>query len=163
MNAFLEALPSVLRAAGESDEVAFAAAVAAWRNVAGETLRDLAIPVQLVDNTLTVAVEDAIWQKQLESMRGQFLFRLKSILGQPLVRMLTFRVAPETVAAARKARLRQLDSLDDFKDDSVIPLELLSAAACIQDPKLRAAFVSAANRSLTRQQKDRKRDASNRS
>lgn len=162
MNAFIEALPSVLRAAGESDEVAFAAAVAAWKVVAGETLRDLAIPTSLIDNTLAVAVEDAIWQKQLEAMRGQFLFRLKSILGQPLVRTLSFRVEPETVTAARKARALHLDRFDDF-ENSVIPLELLSAAACIQDPKLRAAFISAANKSLNRQEKDRKRDANNRS
>jgi len=36
------------------------------------------------------AVPDAIWQRQLHSMRGQMLFRVNSLLGQPLVGSIEF-------------------------------------------------------------------------
>jgi len=122
--------------------------------VAGEALRELAIPTKLVQNTLTVAVADAIWKTQLEAMRGQFLFRLNSILGQPLVRLLEFRIQPEIVAAAGSIRCSKNSSVN--RDDSPIPSELLSAAASIRDESLRRAFLAAATSSLNRQANDRK-------
>jgi predicted nucleic acid-binding Zn ribbon protein len=64
---------------GRSNEVAEAAAIAAWKHAAGDGLKDHAVPVKLQERTLTVAVADAIWQKQLHSMRGQLLFRVNSI------------------------------------------------------------------------------------
>src|ERR1043165_2178473 len=90
MNQLIKSLPNVLRAAGGSAEVAEAAAIAAWKFAAGEGLKDRAVPVKLEQRTLTVAVADAIWQKQLHSMRGQLLFRVNSILGKPLVSALEF-------------------------------------------------------------------------
>ncbi|HUE83390.1 MAG TPA: DUF721 domain-containing protein [Pyrinomonadaceae bacterium] len=154
MDAFIRALPAVLRAAGDSEEVIYAAVVVAWRDVAGEALRELAIPTKLVQNTLTVAVPDAIWKTQLEAMRGQFLFRLNSILGRPLVRLLEFRIQPEIVAAAGSVRCSKNSSVN--RDDSPIPSELLSAAASIRDESLRRAFLAAATSSLNRQANDRK-------
>ncbi len=155
MDAFIRALPAVLRAAGDSEEVTYAAVVVAWRDVAGEALRELAIPTSLVQKTLTIAVADAIWKTQLEAMRGQFLFRLNSILGQSLVRLLEFRVQPEIVAAAGRVR-RSNDTSSTNSSESLVPSELLSAAASIRDERLRSAFLAAATSSLNRQANDRK-------
>ena len=85
MDDLIRVLPKLLRAAGEAEEVAEAAALAAWRRVAGESLRGCAVPFRLYRKTLGVAVPDTTWQKQLEAMSGQLLFRLNSILGQALV------------------------------------------------------------------------------
>ena len=95
MNQLIKSLPTILRAAGDSAEVAEAAAIAAWKHAAGDGLKDHAVPVKLENRTLTVAVADAIWQKQLNSMRGQLLFRVNTILGQPLVGAIEFVIDPK--------------------------------------------------------------------
>src|SRR6185503_6283007 len=95
MNQLIKSLPGVLRAAGDSTEVAEAAAIAAWKHAAGNGLKEHAVPLKLEDRTLTIAVADAIWQKQLHSMRGQLLLRVNSILGKPLVGALDFVVDPK--------------------------------------------------------------------
>src|ERR1041384_86239 len=105
MDDLWRALPELLRAAGEGEEVAEAAVCVTWRRIAGEQLRGQAVPFRLYRKTLTVAVADATWQKQLERVSGQLLFRLNSVLGQPLVTYIEFRVDPQTVRIER-ARLR---------------------------------------------------------
>jgi predicted nucleic acid-binding Zn ribbon protein len=90
MEALIKVLPAVLRASGNAPEVAEAAALAAWKHAAGEQLKEHALPLSLQDRTLKVAVRDAIWQKQLHSMRGQMLYRMNSLLGQPIVGALEF-------------------------------------------------------------------------
>src|SRR3569832_280351 len=84
MNQLIKSLPQVLRASGNAAEVAEAAAIAAWKHAAGDGLKEHAVPLRLKNHMLIVAVADRIWQKQLTSMRGQMLFRINSILGQPL-------------------------------------------------------------------------------
>src|SRR5919107_3574000 len=103
MDDLFRAIPKLLRAAGESEEVFEAAACAAWRRVAGEGVRGCAVPFRLYRKTLVVAVPDAAWQKQLEAVSGQLLFRLNSILGQALVTYIEFRIDPRTVAVARES------------------------------------------------------------
>src|SRR5215208_783524 len=98
MNQLIKSLPMVLRAAGDSAEVAEAAAIAAFKFAAGEGLKLRAVPVKLDNRTLTVAVADTIWQKQLHSMRGQLLFRVNSILGQSIVGAIEFVVDPKLAA-----------------------------------------------------------------
>ena len=145
MNQLIKSLPQVLRAAGSSPEVAEAAAVAAWKHAAGEGLKEHAVPVKLEQRTLTIAVADAIWQKQLHSMRGQLLFRINSILGQPLVGTLEF------VIDAKLARKRvEQSSPPEETPDNEIPLELWSAASAIQDKALRKQFLKTALISLRR-------------
>src|ERR1044071_4733227 len=90
MNQLIKSLPQVLKAAGSSAEVAEAAAIAAWKHAAGDGLKEHAVALKLENRTLTIAVADPIWQKQLTSTRGQLLFRVNSILGQPLVSTLDF-------------------------------------------------------------------------
>ena len=92
MEGLIKTLPAVVRASGNAPEVIEAAAIAAWKHAAGENLKDHAVPVSLQDRILRVAVADAIWQKQLHTMRGQMLFRVNSLLGQPLVSSIEFVV-----------------------------------------------------------------------
>jgi len=145
MNQLIKSLPGVLRAAGNSTEVAEAAAIAAWKHAAGDGLKEHAVPLKLENRTLTIAVADAIWQKQLHSMRGQLLFRVNSILGKPLVGALDFVIDPKLA----KLSVEPLEREEEFLDNEV-PLELWSAASAIQDKDLRKKFLRTALLSLRR-------------
>lgn len=92
MEALIKSLAAVVRASGNAPEVIEAAAIAAWKHTAGAQLNDHAVPLGLTDRTLRIAVADVIWQKQLHAMRGQMLFRVNSLLGQPLVGAIEFVV-----------------------------------------------------------------------
>src|SRR5918997_4715348 len=102
MDDLIRALPKLLRAAGEAEEVAEAASFVAWRRVAGEALRGCAVPFRLYRKTLVVAVPDATWRRQLEGVSGQLIFRLNSLLGQALVTYIEFRVDREAVEHERE-------------------------------------------------------------
>lgn len=150
MKQLIKSLPAILRAAGDSEEVAEAAAIAAWKHAAGEGLKDRAVAVRLENRTLRISVADAIWQKQLRSMRGQLLFRVNTILGQPLVGTLEFVIDPNLVthrAAPEKPLDQQLDN--------EVPLELWSAANAINDRELRRSFLKTAAMALKRRESKR--------
>jgi len=144
MNQLIKSLPQVLRASGNSAEVAEAAAIAAWKHAAGEGLKEHAVALKLENRTLTVAVADPIWQKQLTSMRGQLLYRVNTILGQPLVSAFNFVIDRERA----KPRIEQPEQ--DEPIDNEVPLELWSAANAIHDPELRKNFLKTALLSLKR-------------
>ena len=144
MNQLIKSLPGVLRAAGDSTEVAEAAAIAAWKHAAGDGLKEHAVPLKLEQRTLRVAVVDAIWQKQLHSMRGQLLFRVNSILGQPVVSAIEFEIDSKLF----KTRSEQPPPEEPL--DNEVPLELWSAANAIHDKELRKSFLKTAMTALRR-------------
>src|SRR5262245_21849381 len=111
MNQLIKSLPQVLRAVGNSTEVAEAAAIEAWKHAAGDGLKEHAVALKLENRTLAVAVADPIWQKQLTSMRGQLLFRVNSILGQPLVSALNFVIEPKLANAHVELPVQQDEPL----------------------------------------------------
>lgn len=151
MDDLIRALPKLLRTAGEEEAVAEAAAIVAWRRVAGEPLRGQAVPFRLYRKTLIVAVIDRTWQKQLEAVSGQLLFRLNSLLGQPLVTYIEFRVDPKTVRAERaRLHLSKEDRQAQEKRALKNAYELHTAAAAIQDDELRHRFLLAAGSCIGR-------------
>jgi hypothetical protein len=140
MDKLFKTMPAILRAAGASDEVSEAACIAAWREAVGDGLSSHAVPLRLRNKTLVVAVADNLWQRQLEQMRGQLLFRLNSVLGAAQVRSIEWRIEPGTVTRARKAAAPDRKVVNDYR----VPVELLQAAANINDVELRRAFLAAA-------------------
>ena len=145
MNQLIKSLPQVLRASGNAAEVAEAAAIAAWKHACGDGLKEHAVALKLENRTLTVAVADPIWQKQLTAMRGQLLYRVNTILGQPLVNAFNFVIDRERV----KPRVEQPEHDEELLDNEV-PLELWSAANTIHDKELRKNFLKTALLSLKR-------------
>lgn len=139
METFINVLPAVIAASGGSEEVLAAACVGAWKHAVGDTLSERAIAEELHGATLFVAVADKIWQKQLEQMRDQFLFRLNKVLGRPLVKTLEFRIAPERFRVEHSGSRVNIET-----PRHAIPIELLSAASAIEDAGLRKAFLGAA-------------------
>lgn len=135
-----------MKAAGGSTEVAQAACFVAWKQIAGEALSGNAVPLRLDDRTLVIAVADATWQKQMQSLSGQLLFRLNSLLGQPVVTYLEFCEDPRTVTQARLT----LTSSEKSRELAPVPAELVSAAAGIHDKDLRRAFLGAASSCIRR-------------
>jgi len=149
MDNLIKSLPSVLRATAGSPEVAQAATFAAFTHSAGEGLRTHAVPCTLSDNgTLVIAVADPLWQKQLNSMVSQLIFRTNTLLGTAIVKHIEFQVDPVVVHAKRKP----IVTPEEIKD-SDIPLELRSAANAIHDKQLRLAFLRTAVTSIKRQEK----------
>ena len=153
MDDLIRALPKLLRAAGEAEEVAEAAAFVSWRRVAGEVLRGCAVPFRLYRKTLVVAVPDTTWQKQLEAVSGQLIFRINSLLGQALVTYVEFRVDPQTVQAER-ARLRMpaVDAGRQEEDALDSAAGLRAAAEAIRDDDLRRRFLIAAGSYINAQE-----------
>ena len=155
MDDLIRTLPKLLRASGEMEEVAEAAAIVAWRRVAGAALRGQAVPFRLYRKTLIVAVPDTTWQKQLENMSGQLLFRLNSLLGQAVVTFIEFRIDPRTV---QKERATLAQATEDREEQERRALrkasgELLAAASAIQDQDLRRRFLLAAGSCIDRRER----------
>jgi hypothetical protein len=88
-----------------------------------------------------------IWQKQLHAMRGQMLFRVNSILGQPVVSAIEFVVDPKVAKARAEAPKAAEQPLDNE-----VPLELWSAANAIHDKELRKSFLKTAMTALKRKE-----------
>jgi len=141
MDKLIKTLPAILRASGASEELVEAACLSAWKHAVGEGLSSHAVPVQLQEQTLVVAVADAIWKRQLEQMRGQLLYRVNSVLGQSLVKSIELRIDPQRIELARAA---QASARKGPSADYKVPAELLTAAAGIEDADLRRAFLGAA-------------------
>jgi hypothetical protein len=157
MDDLIRALPKLLRAAGENEEVLEAAALVAWRRVAGTELSRQAVPFRLYRKTLIVAVADSTWQKQLENMSGQLLFRLNSLLGQAVVTYIEFRLDPKTVAAARSANREATAEREEQESRALLRAagDLTNAAGAIQDEELRRRFLLAAGSCIDRREREK--------
>ncbi|GAC1446835.1 MAG: hypothetical protein NVSMB56_09320 [Pyrinomonadaceae bacterium] len=155
MEEMIRALPELLRAAGETDEVLEAVAFVAWRRAAGVALYEHAVPFRLYRKTLTVAVRDATWQKQLEAMSGQLLFRINSLLSQAVVTYIEFRIDTQTVERDRAHRHRTTFDRKTLQARALRSAEeVREAANAIRDESLRQCFLRAAGSCIARRRED---------
>ena len=150
MDSLIRLLSSSLDAAGDQEEIAEALAKVAWRMTAGELLRNHAVPFRLFRQTLIVSVADTIWQKQLQAISGELLFRINSILGRKAIKFVEFRIDPEAVQAARRDRRPERRGAYAEASLSSQPAELIAAAGLIRDETLRNRFLIAARSSIAR-------------
>jgi hypothetical protein len=103
----------------------------AWPAALGKRLAHRTWTTTLVGTRLVVQVEDAVWQRQLYTLRHQLLANLERLLGRGIVESLEFRVqAP----AAR--RPPQRESGPAVYDESTL----------IRDPILRKLYVASRKR-----------------
>lgn len=72
-----------------ADEIA----LAAWPVAVGERIAAKARAVAVVRGNLIVEVEDAIWKKQLFSLRSQILRKVQDLVGADTVNDVEFRLA----------------------------------------------------------------------
>jgi hypothetical protein len=143
-------LPKLVNATGANPEMTEIAARIAWTRAAGAGLRANAIPFRLFQKTLVVSVADAIWQKQMQSMSAELLFRIKRLLGRDVVDFIEFRIDPATVDRARALNLQAKEPAR--LEARPIPAELVSAASKISDGELRERFMRAAESCIARRE-----------
>ncbi len=155
MEELIRLLPNVLRAADNAQEVLEAAALAAWRRVAGEGLREHAVPFRLYEKTLIVAVADANWRNQLEGMSRKLLFRINGMLGQAVVTYIEFRIDPNTVSQVRDELYRRENEREEYEQRAMDSATgLFAAAESIKDENLRRKFLLAAGSCLERRHRE---------
>lgn len=104
---------------------------AAWPQAVGRRIASHTRVVALFGSRLVVEVEDAIWQRQLETLRGQILSKLQEVAGKETVQAVEFRPGiprrlPQRAGDARAA--------EDEADH-------------IQDPVLRRLYIASRRRS----------------
>ena len=119
----------------------------AWARAAGEGLRRNTHPSGFEGKTLTVSVMDALWQKQLQSMSAELIFRMNNLLGRGAVDELIFRIAPSDVSQAHSINRSESSRKPT---DHPLPTELMFAAGSIADEDLRARFLRAAHNLIAR-------------
>jgi len=155
MNELFRALPALLRQMEDNESLRQAVVFAAWRRIAGEGLREHAVPLRLYQKHLIVAVMSETWKKHLEHLAGQMIFKLNSTLEQPLVTFIEFRVDEETI---KQERAKHQKNAIDEETQRQIALEQVTpkmrrAADAIKDENLRYQFLLAAGSCLARKKK----------
>jgi len=118
----------------------------AWARAAGTGLSRQAVPFRLDGGRFIVSVADAIWQKQLQSMSAELIFRLNNLLGQRTVDELVFRINPSAVSEAHASAAAPAPKVTP----APAPTELLFAAGSIADHDLRDRFIRAAENCIAR-------------
>ena len=146
MDAFFRTLPGVFEAIDASPEVREAFVYAAWKRVAGAQLTERTAPFSVKDKRLVIAVGDKTWQRNLESLAPQLLFRLNAMLGRPLIEFIEFRID----AAAVEAGTSEVAETETKPDSTELPQEVFESAAAIKDDQLRKAVLNAAANCLAR-------------
>jgi hypothetical protein len=158
MNELFRLLPNLLKEFEDNRKVREAVVFATWRHIAGETLAEHAVPFQLTNKHLTVAVATDRWQKYLKDLSGQMIFKLNSALGQAIVTFIDFQVNEDFVRAEQEKRRGKTFDEDELRElalNQVSP-NLRSKADAIKDDDLRYQFLLAAGSCLARKEKLKK-------
>lgn len=134
-------IPVVLSGLGLNDSATEAVVFVAWRQTAGEMLSERTSPVEFFESRLVIAVEDRTWQRHLEDLAPQMLAQLNGKLGQGTVKFIEFRIAPASLAEAKRKRARNTKAANTR---APIAPSLVNAANDIADESLRKSFLNAA-------------------
>lgn len=94
---------------------------AAWPKAVGSKLEMRTRAVQMVRTTLVVEVEDAVWQRQLNAIRGYILKNLAGLLGPGAITDLEFRIGiprrmPQREETVSQPALLSQDEADRIAD-----------------------------------------------
>ena len=150
MDDIFSALPVLLDRHNDNEDVRRAVIFAVWRRIAGESLAGRATPVDLNEGRLIVAVSDRNWQKNLEQLAKEMIFKMDYIFGTPEVKFIEFVIDGDALRSSspRSDRAeRESAALDQINDP------LRKAADTIQDDELRRRFLLAAGSCLARQER----------
>ena len=96
-------------------------AVAAWPAAVGKRIAAHACAAALVRSCLIVEVEDLVWQKQLNTLRGQIVLRMAEVLGPGVVDDISFRPATPRRMPQREERAARPAALSSGDEADLIP------------------------------------------
>jgi predicted nucleic acid-binding Zn ribbon protein len=111
-------------------------ACALWRGVVGKRIARHARAERLVRTRLIVGVDDAVWQRQLFTMRSLILSKLQAECGAAMINEVEFRVSPPRREPQRATRSMPAQG------------HLFDEADKIIDPVLRRLYVVKRKREL---------------
>lgn len=80
-----DAVETLLRRLGWTEQVEVAAVTARWREVVGDQIADHADPLGFEDGKLTVRASSTAWATQLTLMAGQIRHRINEEFGRDIV------------------------------------------------------------------------------
>jgi hypothetical protein len=149
MQELFAVLPPLLKNYGDIEEVRESVAFAAWRTAAGEQLCGHTEPLALDGNRLIVAVADRSWQRNLEELAREMIFRINSKIGSKLVSFIEFRIDKNAFSERSPENHAEFESAA-FNE---ITEPLRQAADGIQDEELRRKFLLAAGSCLAREKR----------
>lgn len=152
MEDLFRALPALLKEFEENDELREAVTFAAWRKIAGDALREHAVPFHLYKKHLVISVRHETWKRHLERLSGEMIFKINSVLGSAVVTFIEFRVDEKTVLQERmKNRKKTISDAEqtEIALEAVSP-KLRFSADSIKDDNLRYQFLLAAGSCLAR-------------
>jgi hypothetical protein len=150
MDEIFSALPVLLDRHNDNEDVRRAVIFAVWRRMAGESLAGRAAPVDLNQNRLTIAVADRNWQRNLEQLAKEMIFKMNYIFGRPEVKFIEFVIDAGALKphSSPKDRVElEAAALDQINDP------LRKAADSIEDDEMRRRFLLAAGSCLARQER----------
>jgi len=155
MEDLFRSLPKLLKEFEDTEQVREAVAFAAWRKIAGDALGEHTVPFRLFNKHLIVAVADKTWKRHLETLSGQMIFKINSVLGKAVVTFIEFRIDEEVIS---QERLKFSHSTLTDAEQEEIALEevtptLRHSADSIKDDNLRYQFLLAAGSCLARKKK----------
>jgi hypothetical protein len=150
MDDIFSALPVLFDRHNDNEDVRRAVIFAVWRRIAGESLAGRAAPVGLNETRLTVAVADRNWQRNLEQLAKEMIFKMNYVFGTPEVKFIEFVIDADALRPSPPRTDRaefESAALDQIND------RLREAADGIQDDELRRRFLLAAGSCLARQER----------
>lgn len=150
-------LPAIMDSLDADDAAREALVFIAWSKIAGDMLAEHAVPLGFENSRLAVAVSGRTWQKHLEDLSPQMLYKLNSALGSPVVTFIEFLIDEKAVKVDRaKRRKAKADAakLRERAETAILP-ELAAAAENIADEGLRQAFLLAAGSCLIRMERSK--------
>lgn len=154
MEEIFRAFSGLLREFEDNQTVREAIVFAAWKKIAGDALRQHTAPLELKQKRLFVAVRSDTWRKHLESLAGQMIFKLNSLLGAAMVTMIEFRVDEQRVESTSESKRTAEDEIE-FRKLALGELtpKMRSSAEAIKDEALRETFLLAAGGCLARKKR----------
>jgi len=151
MQDIFSALPVLLDQHGDNEDVRRSVIFAIWKRVAGDSLLEHAVPVRLADTTLTIAVADRNWQRNLMELSREMLFRMNFILGSSQVKFIEFVIDKSALGGPRDRSGDRASAEAEAFDEINEPLR--KAADVIENDDLRRKFLLAAGSCLARERR----------
>lgn len=154
MEELFRTIPEILDKTDMSEEIMTALLASAWKRSAGESLCGHTAVTGLEGKTLKIAVRDGIWKRHLESLAGQMIFKINSLLRSPAVTYIEFHVDEEAVACG--IRKTEADKEANAEFEKIAARErsgrIADFAGTIEDVELRKLFISAAANCIARKE-----------
>ena len=151
MQDIFSTLPVLLDQHGDNEDVRRSVIFAIWKRIAGDSLLEHAVPVSFENTTLTIAVADRNWQRNLMELSSEMLFRMNFIFGSSQVKFIEFVIDKSALGDPRDRSVDRAEAEADALDEISEPLR--KAADVIENDDLRRKFLLAAGSCLARERR----------